>query len=49
MPDEHSTILETFSVDVEQMEGLAIDLENHLIYIISDPLEALYVFQFTPF
>lgn len=47
--DEDFAILEIFSVNIEQMEGIAIDLENHLIYLISDPLEALYVLEFDSF
>lgn len=42
-------ILESFSINVQQMEGLALDLDHNLIYIISDPLETLYVFEFDPF
>jgi uncharacterized protein YjiK len=44
--DQNSSILESFSVDVEQMEGLAVDHNHNRIYIISDPLEELYVFEF---
>ncbi|CAA6676810.1 MULTISPECIES: SdiA-regulated domain-containing protein [unclassified Lentimonas] len=44
--DENSTILGSFSADIEQMEGLAVDHENRLIYIISDPDETLYVLEF---
>jgi uncharacterized protein YjiK len=42
-------VQESFSVDVKQMEGLTIDHEAHLIYLISDSLSRLYIFEFDQF
>lgn len=41
--------IKSFSIDVKQMEGLAIDHRNRRIYVISDPLAELYVFEFDEF
>jgi uncharacterized protein YjiK len=38
-------ILRRYSINIEQIEGIAIDEENSLIYLVSDPLEKLYVFK----
>lgn len=47
--DQDLSILQTFSADVEQMEGIAIDLDASLVYLISDPLDQLYIFEFESF
>lgn len=37
--------LEEYKIDIKQAEGVAVDDENNLIYIISDKEEKLYVFK----
>lgn len=44
--DEAGQIKASFSFDIEQMEGLAVDYENQRLYIVSDALSKLYVFDF---
>lgn len=44
--DQSLRIQQSFSVNVEQMEGIAVDHHTRLVYLISDPLEMLYVFEF---
>ena len=52
--DENQSILECtlsgklinkYSVDIEQIEGIAIDSENKILYLVSDPEEKLYKFH----
>jgi len=38
-------LLEKFKINIEQVEGIAIDEENCLLYLISDPLEKLYIYS----
>ena len=38
-------LLEKYKVDIKQIEGISIDLENSVLYVISDPLEKLYIFE----
>lgn len=38
-------LIKKFTVDVEQIEGIAVDYENKLIYIISDPLEKMFIYR----
>ena len=38
-------LLKKYKVDIEQIEGISIDLENSILYIISDPSEKLYIFE----
>ena len=40
------SIAEEFLIDVEQMEGLAIDFKKKRIYIISDREEELHIFEY---
>lgn len=37
-------LIDRYKVNIEQIEGVTIDKENSLIYIISDPLEKLFVY-----
>ncbi len=37
--------IDTYKVDIPQIEGIAIDFDNSLIYIVSDNTEHLYVFR----
>lgn len=39
------TVLEKYKIKIKQIEGIAIDSENSIMYIISDPLEKLFVFH----
>jgi uncharacterized protein YjiK len=47
--DTNSNLIESFSINVYQMEGVAIDHEAQRIYVISDPLSKLFVFEFDAF
>ncbi|WP_233246065.1 SdiA-regulated domain-containing protein [Coraliomargarita sinensis] len=47
--DRDQNLIESFSVDVDQMEGIAVDHERQLIYLISDPRSELYIFAFNAF
>ena len=47
--DQSLNIIKSFSINVNQMEGLAIDHEARRIYVISDPLAELFVFEFDAF
>lgn len=47
--DQDFRMQTNFSIDIQQMEGIAVDSENRLLYIVSDPLERLYVFRFDDF
>ena len=38
-------VLQKYSINIEQIEGVAIDLKNSLLFIISDPLEQLFIFE----
>ena len=38
-------LLDTFKLDIPQIEGIAIDFQTNLIYIVSDITECLYVFK----
>lgn len=44
--NEALQIQESFSADVKQMEGIAVDHEKRLVYVTSDPEAMLYVFEF---
>lgn len=37
--------IDSYKVDIPQIEGIAIDFKNNLIYIVSDNTENLYVFR----
>jgi uncharacterized protein YjiK len=37
--------IEEYEIDIKQAEGVAVDDENNLIYIVSDKEEKLYVFK----
>lgn len=39
-------IIETYAMDIDQMEGLAIDFENKRIFIVSDKEEELHIFKY---
>lgn len=47
--DQDLRLQQSYSIDVKQMEGIAIDQKARRIYVVSDPLSALYVFEFDPF
>ncbi len=38
-------VQQKYSIDIEQIEGVAFDVKNKLLYIISDPLEQLFIFE----
>lgn len=38
-------VIQKYSIDIEQIEGVSIDTKNKLLYIISDPLEQLFIFE----
>lgn len=39
------TVLEQYPVDVNKIEGIAVDINNNLVYLVSDSYERLYVFS----
>ena len=39
------TVLAKYRVKIKQIEGIAIDSKNSIMYLISDPLEKLFVFN----
>ena len=43
--DTSGNKLESFTIDVEQAEGIAVNRADSLIYIISDPGEKLYIYK----
>lgn len=47
--DQKLGMIQSFSINVKQMEGMAIDHGARRIYIISDPLAELFVFEFDAF
>ncbi|MCW8849056.1 MAG: SdiA-regulated domain-containing protein [Melioribacteraceae bacterium] len=38
-------LISKYNIEIEQIEGISINFEKSLIYIISDPLEKLFVFE----
>lgn len=42
---EDGELIEKYTVNVEQIEGVAIDQKNNLLFIISDPLEKMYTYR----
>ncbi len=44
--DNEGNKLDSFSIDIRQSEGIAVDFSNSIIYIISDYSEYLYVYKF---
>ena len=38
-------LIEKYNIEIEQIEGISINVEKSLLYIISDPLEKLFVFE----
>jgi len=46
--DLTGTLLETYSINVEKAEGITVDNENNLIYIVSDSADSLYVYKYNP-
>jgi uncharacterized protein YjiK len=38
-------LIKKYNIEIEQIEGISINLEKSLLYIISDPLEKLFVFE----
>lgn len=47
--DTNFEVQTSFSVNIEQMEGIAVDHEKQLVYVVSDPLAKLYVFRFAEY
>lgn len=47
--DADLRIQESFSLSVDQMEGLAVDHEAGRIYLVSDPLDTLFVLEYDSF
>jgi uncharacterized protein YjiK len=43
--DEKEGVLEKYSINVKKAEGLAIDFERKIIYVVSDSEEKLYLFR----
>lgn len=43
--DTSGNKLESFTIDVQQAEGIAVNHADSLIYIISDPEEKLYIYK----
>lgn len=41
----NGSLLAKYSVNIEQIEGIAIDFEDSKLYVISDPLEKLYIYE----
>ena len=39
------TVLKKYKINIEQIEGITIDEENGLLYLVSDPLEKLIVYK----
>lgn len=38
-------VIQKYLIDIEQIEGVSFDIKNKLLYIISDPLEQLFIFE----
>jgi uncharacterized protein YjiK len=45
--DLKGNIVNSYKIDIPQIEGVAIDFNKKLVYIVSDNTECLYVFMFT--
>ncbi len=43
--DLDATVLIEYPIDVQKAEGIAVDIENDLVYIVSDSYEKLYLFS----
>jgi uncharacterized protein YjiK len=43
---EQLDMVTSFSTNIQQLEGIAVDHANHRIYVVSDPLSRLYVMDF---
>lgn len=43
--DENGTLIKEYQINIEQAEGIAINYEDSLLYVISDPLEKLFIFK----
>lgn len=42
---KNAEVINKYKVNIEQIEGIAIDPDNSILYIVSDPLEKLYIYQ----
>jgi uncharacterized protein YjiK len=38
-------LIKKYNIGIKQIEGISMDLDNKLLYIVSDPLEKLFVFE----
>jgi uncharacterized protein YjiK len=43
---EQLDMVTSFSTNIQQLEGIAVDHANHRMYMVSDPLSRLYVMDF---
>lgn len=43
--DENGKVISEYKINIEQAEGIAINPEDSLLYVISDPLEKLFIFK----
>jgi uncharacterized protein YjiK len=43
--DLSGNVLMSFLINVDKAEGIAIDSENNLIYIVSDSADMLYIYR----
>ena len=47
--DLEGKVLQEFSVEVDKVEGIVVDVGNNLIYLVSDETERLYIFSINNF
>jgi uncharacterized protein YjiK len=45
--DHTGAIQASYTTNIQQMEGLAVDHQSRRLYVVSDPLSMLYVFEFS--
>ena len=38
-------LIEKFEIEIEQAEGIAIDIEISILYVVSDPQNKLYIYK----
>jgi uncharacterized protein YjiK len=42
---QDGAIMEKYNIGIEQIEGIAIDSENSILFVVSDPLEKLFIYS----
>jgi uncharacterized protein YjiK len=42
---QNGSLIEKYKVNIEQIEGIAIDSENSTLFVVSDPLEKLFIYS----